>query len=1400
MRLWTAIFALLFSSSILAQTPGFEQVYRTQHFGIEQGLSETHVLSIAEDDFGFIWVGTINGLNRFDGRKFKQYLKDDSNEHGLSASTIYDIVTIPNGSMWIVTDYGIYNYQSKEDYFNLLKEIPYNKILSYTTHNGRLLILTDKNILSLDKKESKTLSNNKYKDRKLLSLKGNIFTLSNDQVLYDLNENIVDSYNFTDLRKKVSVKNKNNSVIINDFNIESISKVQKHKNKYYILSGKEIYKINLYEETKSKIGDFKTNDFVVSETGNLWYIAPYKGIARIRNIDSEVKLFTSDEKSTKSIWSFANYLGNILYSDRTEYLKVLNSNLKPLNTINVGVSGPKTICVDNSNVYIGGKGGLFLFDGSKTNKIYGDKDTIVTTISTCNEGLTFGTISGEVLKFDTNKKSIISLYSIDRESPIFKIHHLNGKLYIGSQSGLLEEHNENAKIILPNDIVTSIDSINDNLYIGTLNGLYKLANNNSEKLLSESIYSAEKVDNLLILSSKGKILIYDTSSENIINAIAVSGGAQKEYNGMASLNSTNENLYFAGVDGINSIENIKSLYKNDVQNISPFINKFKLFNKELKFVGWEKEPAYIAKKIQLKHSDYPFSIELGDFSGLAENEKKYEYRLLGSSEKWIELDGINSITFTNLPYGKYTLEYKLVSKNTKFESETNQLEIYISPPPWLSHYAKIIYIVILFLLIIFLIKEFNRRKDVQEKIKKSEERLKLSLWGSGDEMWDWDIKAGKIYRSNMWKSLNLGEQGDHISSGTRNIHPDDIERVNSTLISHFEGKSEHFEAAYRVKNNEGNWVWLLDRAKVVERDSADRPARMTGTIKDITKSKASEDRLSLFEKALTNISEGMFILDENYNFIEVNDACKQISGYSREELIGREIWFSEYPDTFLANLKLLLEKQGRWNDEIAFRKANGESIDMELNIDRLFDQHTHSCFYVGVFSDITMRKQADSELRRLANNDGLTGLPNRNYFQVHIDNLIEQSKPFCLMLFDLDNFKRVNDSLGHGAGDQLLCHVASRLKGKLPKQSILHRLGGDEFAIVFEEDIQIARSARRAEAVLKTFEQPYTIEHQQHYISASMGLVHFPDDDNNTQSLLRKADLAMYHAKSQGGNRYQFFSEELNKQAMSRMNLEGLMRQGLKENWYEIHYQPKVNGDSYAICGMEALVRLRHPEQGLISPAQFIPLAEESNLIIEIGELVLKQACFTTKKLLDEGYFEGRVAVNLSSKQLNMPNLPEQVERILELTQLPAHHLELEITESAVIEQPERAKETLLELQNLGVSLALDDFGTGYSSLAYLKQLPLNTLKIDKSFVDDISTSLEDKSMVDSIITIARNLGLTVVAEGVEHESQVTVLQQLHCEMIQGFLFSKPVQESELHKLVHDKIITPEGKRQEIVI
>ncbi|MBF0435995.1 MAG: EAL domain-containing protein [Magnetococcales bacterium] len=541
--------------------------------------------------------------------------------------------------------------------------------------------------------------------------------------------------------------------------------------------------------------------------------------------------------------------------------------------------------------------------------------------------------------------------------------------------------------------------------------------------------------------------------------------------------------------------------------------------------------------------------------------------------------------------------------------------------------------------------------------------------------------------------------------------------------------------------------------------------------------------LHLAAKVFENAGEAILITDPDGNILSVNRAYLEITGFDYADVIGQNPRIAKsdrHEPEFFAAMWNTLKTEGKWRGEIWDRRKDGNIYPKLLTITEVRNQDGVLKNYIGIFNDITDVKETEKKLENLAYYDSLTKLPNRKLFQVSLDHHVETARRSTLMLallfIDLDKFKMINDTLGHGAGDDLLIQVASRLAQSIRKSDMVARLGGDEFTVILTQIANEESVAHLADNIIKVLTAPFILSGHEAAIGASIGISLFPQDGKNTETLIKHADLAMYQAKNAGRGVFRFFMPEMNALAQHMMRLETNLKKAVFKEEFTVYYQAKVDQGHHTIIGMEALVRWRHPEHGLIPPNEFIPMAEDTGLIIPIGLQVLRMACRDTAKLHQAGYGFLKVAVNLSVRQFRQASdLLQAIRTILAETGLPARALEMEITESMVMGNVEDAIRVMKQIRDLNVSMAMDDFGTGYSSLSHLKKLPLQTIKTDRSFIKDIAHSEEDQAIMGAIISMAKNLNLNVVAEGVETEAQLQFLAERGVHWIQGFYYSKPL-------------------------
>ncbi len=528
--------------------------------------------------------------------------------------------------------------------------------------------------------------------------------------------------------------------------------------------------------------------------------------------------------------------------------------------------------------------------------------------------------------------------------------------------------------------------------------------------------------------------------------------------------------------------------------------------------------------------------------------------------------------------------------------------------------------------------------------------------------------------------------------------------------------------------------------------------------------------------------EGVLVTDAKGVIVHVNRAFMEITGYQQEEVLGltpSKFKSGRHGPDFYERMYKSIVSAGQWSGEIWNRRKSGDIYPQWQSIRSIKDNRGTITHFVAVFSDISTIKHSEIELANLAHYDALTGLPNRLLFTDRAEQAQTHARRnkqnLALLLIDLDHFKHINDSLGHNVGDELLKAVSERLAGLVEKGVTLARLGGDEFAVLVENSQQATQAAELAQSILDGLREPFLPDRQPLFLTASIGISIFPNDALSAEQLLRNADTALFQAKRQGREGYALYTEELTAHAQRRMELTGELRRAIVQHELRVFYQPIHNLRTRRIEGVEALVRWQHPQRGMVSPGEFIPIAEQSGLIADIDNWVLTEACRQMRQWLEEGINLSFVAVNVSSRLFSRGDLDRRVAQVLDETGLAPEYLELEVTESAVMDDPEQAVEQMHRLRELGLKLSIDDFGTGYSSLLRLKRMPVHKLKIDQGFVAGLPEDDDDIAIVRAIIALAQAMGMRVLAEGIEQADQAYFLLQNHCELGQGYWFARPM-------------------------
>ena len=1365
---------------------------------INQLLSRDNKMWVASEN-KFYWVDQ----NTLEIEEFAIESKQDE--------LAIDILHESNSSLWLIKQTGLFEVNNDLkiiDSINLTFE-PNEKISATEINDSMMYIATNNGNLFAYHLEEKTFT--KLLDLEFLTQHASIFTKTSRKI------------------KKI-VFNKNKLWLAT----ESRGLIE------YSISNKQTQYYTQHANQLDGIADNKLHTLMFDNSGLLWIGTASSGFDRTTAKPSSFINFKAIATDTTK--TVDNSINSLLKTRDHQYWITNNSGeLKQLKVetkqflsyllpnakipTKQSFTPSSLLELKNGNILYGSRFGLWEFDRRNQKFLsistLDDNGIQVGTILTIHQDergrIWLGSAGQGVGLFDEVTKKISWFptqadQATEFSNVIINIENASdNRLWLGTSNGLFQFDINKLEYLhtvyqqendfLNNKLIRTIYQPTKNkLWIGTFSGVYLIESNGNDwnislqfgeiKSVSNNIYSFVEENNNIWISSNYGITRINLVTKNFKNYTSRHGLQGEEFNGNVVLKEETA-IWFGGVNGLTKF--------------NPSLLQDNKYSPPIWITGYQIDDQFytVHNPVFFNHLVLPsksrlLRLEFSSLDFAHSKQNKYRIRDEDNPNQWLEIENRTELLYSQLQSGTFNICIQGSNHDGIWNPSCRSLRVTVKTSIWQSTTAYLFYF-LSFLLIAFWIyniriQRFRASQKLLKKLEESQQKLNWSLQGSGDALWVWDIKSHTASRDGINRLLGY-EPGVIFEPHTNLdslIHPDDLEPTRKVVEDHLNTLSlEHFELEYRMKAANGDWRWILDRGQIVTFDEFGKPEKVAGTFRDITHRKKINEEQKLSALIIRNMAEMVIVTDENLRIISANPSWCHKMGYQLHEIIGKDPSLSNSPKQdqgFYDSVREHLLKFGNWQGEMLQRKKNSQDllIYQELTIVKNEDLTIRN--FVSVATDITEKKKAEDELRYLANYDMLTNLPNRTLFLDRLEHAILQAQrnqtSIALLFIDLDNFKNINDSLGHNYGDLLLKEAAQVISQCVRKDDTVSRLGGDEFTVILENITESISVLQIAEKIIDAFKDTIQIAERLVTTTPSIGISLFPEDASNASSLVKFADTAMYFAKSQGKNNFQYYSENMNKNALRRLDLESHLRGALDNDEFHLLYQPKVCAKSGRITGMEALIRWNNPVVGNVTPDEFIPLAEDTGLIVPIGNWVLTEACHQAKKWIDKGFDELEISVNLSFRQFKNFDLPEIVSKTLKETGLLGKQLTLEITESLLMDNIALATEQLEQLKQLGLKIAIDDFGTGYSSLNYLKQFPLDYLKIDRTFVKDILTNQNDASLTSAIIALSHNLDLTVIAEGVELVEQLTFLKKAGCEEIQGFLVSPPISHYEFGTLL----------------
>lgn len=1198
-------------------------------------------------------------------------------------------------------------------------------------------------------------------------------------------------------------------------------------------------------DSRMQMADDDLRHIVKDKSGNLWMGTVYDGVlywspksAQFNNITgsssgdqpfSNLSIFGLYQQNVSDLWvATANGLNRYnLEEDEVESFLV---NPDSLALYSVSTIEQMLPAQDDKLWLVNGEG-LSLFD-TRTGRLNPVPTANDETREVLNNYL-WGIVNGPndeiwflndsgLNKYNTKTAEVTHIESVSSALNVANLHNLYIYEELFPNSILIAETGKLWRLdLLTNqlELIHSIPELGqqqftapDSLAVddkGTLwiaypgNGLFGIDRENGETvynfdssnlLPSNNIYGLQKdkEGNIWMSSHRGLLKFYP-ENQHLQRFGYAEGVAASEFNQWAFTRLDDGRFVYGSQKGITVFDPL-NLGRGDRENFKVVISEFEVASSDNRFPLSDLS----GSTLPLEYNDVGITLAFSTLAYHHQKSTRYRYEILGDETVSYPITREPQANFSSLKPGDYEFKVSAFDPETGLESAPASVFIRVNYAPWASPMAYTLYALAGFML---LSAWWYRRKLINARmlaahreVLETKNRLSMALTASNSSVWEWREASNTILAIQIAQELGYEHVQPEVPFGTymSYIHRQDRALVEAEWKSFLENPDKGWDLTYRLRAADKKWLWFRFVGSAVADDSKSGKKLVVGTVTDVTESLANIEKVRLFGEAFKHTRDWVIIFDEFCTPVAANQAFGEAFGIDEQaDLAGQyEALFepnSEDAPRFLHKLNELTQIE-HWKGEEHFKLKNGATYDVLVNMTSVASMRNRNDvdYYLMIMSDISEQKEAENELRQMANFDSLTKLPNRTLLLDRIKHAIDHAarhrSTIGLFFIDLDKFKQVNDSLGHKAGDELLVIMAQRLTNLLRQDDTVARLGGDEFVVMVEDVKQPDKLSVLAREIISVAEEPIQLGNQTVSVSSSVGIALYPNDALNSEELLKNSDVAMYHAKEQGRSNFQYFTEHMNQQAQARLKLENKLKHAHQQKDFQNYYQPIVSLSSGKIEGFELLLRWQ-TDDGMVPPDTFIPIAEELGLIENMTWNALEQAMPLLQQW-QKGHSNIYLSVNLSARHFESQVPIEQVLSLLAQHDLPVKALRFEITEGALMKDYEKAQEYMQNLRENGFVIALDDFGTGYSSLKYLKEFPIQVLKVDKSFVDDIGKNKSNEALILTTLRMAESLNMYCVAEGIEDSHQIEFFKLHGCDYLQGYFFSKPVPADESLELI----------------